>query len=147
ELTEFLGVIAWHVTTGNPKNDDYRDARWSISAALTRTLWDNYRVTEFDQAVDRTDDFGELNLSFQGVASSYIHRRDAPARPKSALRERVRAGAARRRRDRQGAAQELGGGAPAREGQGMALAAYPETSGRRDVAEWRAARPDVSQRG
>jgi hypothetical protein len=80
ELTEFLGAIAWHVTTGNPKNDDYRDARWSIGAALTRTLWENYRVSKFDHAVDRADDFGELILRFHGTASCYIHRRDAPAR-------------------------------------------------------------------
>jgi hypothetical protein len=83
ELTQFLGAIAWHVTTGNPQKDDYKDARWSITAALTRTLWDNYRVTKHDQAVDRADDFGELILSFQGMASSYIHRRDAPARSRS----------------------------------------------------------------
>jgi hypothetical protein len=83
ELAEFLGAIAWHVTTGNPKSDDYRDALRSINAALTRTLWENYRVSEFDQAVDRTDDWGELTVSFHGTASCYVHRRDAPARPTS----------------------------------------------------------------
>lgn len=82
ELTEFLEAIAWHVITGNPKNDDYRDARWSISVALTGTLWENYRVSEFDQSVDRADDFGELIVSFHGTASSYMLRRDAPARPR-----------------------------------------------------------------
>ena len=88
ELTEFLQAIAWHVTTGNPrtmttKSNDYRDALSSINAGLTKTLWDNYRVSEFDKAVDRTDEWGELMVSFHGTASSYIHRRDAPARPRS----------------------------------------------------------------
>jgi hypothetical protein len=79
ELTEFFQGIAWHVTTGN----DYRDALSSINAGLTRTLWDNYHVSEFDQAVDRTDELSDLTITFQGTASSYFHRRDAPARPRS----------------------------------------------------------------
>jgi hypothetical protein len=83
ELTEFLQAIAWHVTTGNLKNSDYRDALSSINAGLTKTLWHNYRVSEFDQAVDRTNEWGEPIVSFHGTASSYVHRRDAPARPRS----------------------------------------------------------------
>jgi hypothetical protein len=46
-------------------------------------LWDNFRVSEFDEAVDRTDEWGELIVSFHGTASCYIHRRDAPARRRS----------------------------------------------------------------
>lgn len=83
ELTELLQVIAWHVTTGNPKSNDYRDALSSINAGLTKTLWDNYRVSYFDKVVDRTDEWGELSVSFHGTASCYILRRDAPARPRS----------------------------------------------------------------
>jgi hypothetical protein len=81
ELTEFLNAIAWHVTTGNPKSDDFRQARSSINASLTRTLWDNYRVSELDHADDQ--DWGELTVSFHGTASCYVDRRDAPARPRS----------------------------------------------------------------
>ena len=83
ELIRFLGDIAWHATTGDPKNDDYSDARWNIRDALTRTLWDYYHVSEFDQAVDKTDEWGELIVSFHGTASCYIRRRDALKRPKS----------------------------------------------------------------
>jgi hypothetical protein len=78
ELTEFLEATAWHVTTGNPNNDDYRDSKLSINSALTRTMWDTYRVSELDQPDDQ--DWGELSLSFHGTASCYILRRDAPAR-------------------------------------------------------------------
>jgi hypothetical protein len=78
ELVGFLEAVAWHVTTGNPNNDDFRDAKLSINSALTRTLWDNYRVSELDEADNQ--DWGELNLSFHGTASCYILRRDAPAR-------------------------------------------------------------------
>ena len=35
-------------------------------------LWDNFRVSEFDEAVDRTDEWGELIVSFHGTASCYI---------------------------------------------------------------------------
>jgi hypothetical protein len=83
ELTDFLQGIAWHVTTGNAKSNDYRDALSSINVGLTRTLWDNYRVSIFDQAVDRTDDGNELIVSFHGTASCYILRRDAPTGPRS----------------------------------------------------------------
>jgi hypothetical protein len=83
ELTEFLNAIAWHVTTGDANNADFRNAQSNINYALIRTLWEDYRVTEFDQAVDRADDFGELTLSLHGTATCYIHRRDAPARPRS----------------------------------------------------------------
>jgi hypothetical protein len=81
ELTEFLEAIVWHLTDGNRKGDDYRDARSSINAALVGTLWDHYRVSELDDADDQH--WGELTLSFQGTASCYIHGRDAPARASS----------------------------------------------------------------
>jgi hypothetical protein len=81
ELTEFLEAIVWHVTDGNRKGDEYRDARSSINAALIGTLWDNYRVSELDDADDQH--WGELTLSFQGTASCYVHCRGAPARASS----------------------------------------------------------------
>jgi hypothetical protein len=48
--------------------------------ALTRTLWDNYRVSQYDDADD--EQWGELNASFHGWAFFYFDRRDAPARGK-----------------------------------------------------------------
>lgn len=78
ELSEFLGQIAWHVTTGDPNNEDFKGARSNINSAFTRTLWDAYHMSEFDQAEDQH--WGELTVSFHGRASCYVHRRDAPAR-------------------------------------------------------------------
>jgi hypothetical protein len=54
----------------------------SINRALTETLWNNYRISQYDQP--DFDDWGELNLSFHGTADFYIDRKDAPARPRTA---------------------------------------------------------------
>jgi hypothetical protein len=78
ELTQFLEAIAEHVTSPDPKSDEYVAARQTIRNELTQTLWDNYRVSQYDRA-DSEDD-PELNLSFQGSAEFYIDRRDARAR-------------------------------------------------------------------
>ena len=72
ELVEFLDAIAVHVTS------DQAAARQSIVYALTRTLWDNYRVSQYDKPHD--EDWGEVNVSFGGMAKFYISRKDAPAR-------------------------------------------------------------------
>jgi hypothetical protein len=82
ELTEFLGAIAMHVTSPDRKSEDYIAAGLSIQYALIKVLWYNYRVSQYDNPDD--EDWGELNLSFQGTADFYIDRKDAPARPKSA---------------------------------------------------------------
>jgi hypothetical protein len=75
ELTEFLGDIALHVAS---KPDERRNAQQSIQSALTRTLWDNYRVSPYDEP--DFDEWGELTVSFHGTALFYINRRDATAR-------------------------------------------------------------------
>jgi hypothetical protein len=84
ELSGFLGIIAWHVTGSDPENDDPMDAERRIQAALTRTLWDNYRISEYDDQDD--EQWGELAVSFRGKAFTYFQRRDAPARPGSRQR-------------------------------------------------------------
>jgi hypothetical protein len=76
-LVGFLSTIAQYLTTGDPNNDDYRNAQSSINSALLMTLWENYRVSEFDDVVDRTDDWGEVSLRFQGTASYYMDRKTA----------------------------------------------------------------------
>jgi hypothetical protein len=50
--------------------------------ALTHTLWDNYRLSQYDAPDD--EDWGELNVSFRGTANFYLDRRDAPARVRNA---------------------------------------------------------------
>jgi hypothetical protein len=78
ELTDFLGLMVWHLTSGESNQSDYKDALAAINAGLTKTLWNHYRVSEYAQSDDQ--DWGELQLSFHGTASSYVRRMDAPAR-------------------------------------------------------------------
>ena len=91
ELTEFLDAVAWHVTTDGAENSSYINARQHIQSALTQTLWDNYRISEFDDWMATWEEWpdeqkGELTVSFHGTAFFYINRRDAPARPGSRQR-------------------------------------------------------------
>ncbi|KRR14542.1 hypothetical protein [Bradyrhizobium valentinum] len=79
ELSDFLHAVAFHVTTGVADQSDYQSARLSIQSALTKTLWDNYRVSQYDNPDD--EQWGELNVSFNGTADFFKRRRDAPARP------------------------------------------------------------------
>jgi hypothetical protein len=81
ELNSFLDAIAWHVVRAESQSDEYRNARLNKLHALSSTLWDNYRVSEYDDADD--EQWGELNVGFLGTAFFYIDRRDAPARPDS----------------------------------------------------------------
>jgi hypothetical protein len=78
DITQFLDGIAVHVTTGQGSNEDYIKAGQSIQFALTRTLWDNYRVSQYDR--DDGAQWGELTVSFSGLAFFYIDRRDARMR-------------------------------------------------------------------
>jgi hypothetical protein len=75
ELTEFLGAIALHVTSNDPKRAENLAARQAIMAALTQTLWGEYRISQYDRAVGDVEDWGELNVRFQGVAEFYIRRK------------------------------------------------------------------------
>lgn len=77
ELTQFLGMIASHVTNPDPKSDAYVAARQRIEASLTETLWANYRISEFDRVFANEEDFdwGDLSLNFYGTAEWYIIRR------------------------------------------------------------------------
>jgi hypothetical protein len=78
-ITEFLDVIASHVTNPSPKSDEYVGARHLIQASLTATLWENYGISEFDHVFANEADlnWGELNVSFHGAAEWYITRRNA----------------------------------------------------------------------
>jgi hypothetical protein len=75
ELNEFLGAIRIHVTD---QNEDGINARQSIQSAQINTLWDNFRVSQYDHNDD--EQWGELTVNFNGLAFFYIDRRDAPAR-------------------------------------------------------------------
>jgi hypothetical protein len=78
-ITDFLDVIASHVTNPSPKSDEYVSARQGVQAALMEMLWDKYRISEFDRvfANEEDMDWGDLNVSFHGSADGYIKRRAA----------------------------------------------------------------------
>jgi hypothetical protein len=75
ELTEFLGAIALHVTSSDPKRAENLAERQAIMAALTQTLWGEYRISQYDRAVEDVEDWGELNVCLQGVAEFYMRRK------------------------------------------------------------------------
>ena len=72
ELMEILGVITMHVISNNPKSVESLVARQSIHYALTETLWGNYRISQYDRHLGDVEDWGDLKLSFHGVAEFYI---------------------------------------------------------------------------
>ena len=82
-ITEFLDIIASHVTNPSPKSDEYVSARQGIQAALMEMLWDNYGISEFDRVFANEEDldWGELNVRFHGAAEWYITRRNLGTRP------------------------------------------------------------------
>jgi len=82
ELRDFLWIIATYVTSPgpDPNSKERIVAGLTINSALTKTLWDHYRISQYDKPGDNDGDWGDLELSFQGTANSYIDSRDAPAR-------------------------------------------------------------------
>jgi len=72
ELTQFFGTIADHVTNHDPKSNERAAALQSINYVLTKTLWDNYRILQYDQPDDQ--DWGDLELQLRGSPASYIER-------------------------------------------------------------------------
>jgi hypothetical protein len=74
ELTRFLGDVALHVTG----DAERRNAQQNIQSALIRPLWENYCISPYDDP--DFEEWGELTVRFNGTASFFIDRRDAPAR-------------------------------------------------------------------
>ena len=75
ELMEFLGAIALHVTSSDPKSAEKLAARQAIMAALMQTLWGEYRISQYDRAVGDVENWGELKVQLQGVAEFYMRRK------------------------------------------------------------------------
>ena len=68
-ITEFLGIIASHVTNPSPSNDEYVSARQGIQVALTETLWENYGTSEYGR-VFANDETYERELPWR---SGVVH--------------------------------------------------------------------------
>ncbi len=46
---------------------------------MTETLCDEYRIAEYDRQLGDYEDWGELEVNFQGVAEFYMQRKIADA--------------------------------------------------------------------
>jgi len=72
-ITDLLDNIAMHVTDPKPNSPEYAAARRTIHFALTKPLWDTYRISEFSKDFDNQD-WGEIELQLNGSAEWYIER-------------------------------------------------------------------------
>jgi hypothetical protein len=73
DIMSVVGAVQLHVTDSQTERIQ---ADQSVHFALTKTLWDNYRISQFSK-LDLGQDWGELLVSFEGTASFYIGRRQA----------------------------------------------------------------------
>ena len=58
---------------------DQVPALQNINYAMTRALWQHYRISQYDKPSDIDLDEGELELTFHGTAGFYIDRMNSPA--------------------------------------------------------------------
>lgn len=73
DIMSVVGAVELHVTDSQTERIQ---ADQSVHFALTKTLWDNYRISQFSK-LDLGQDWGELLVNFEGTASFYIGRRQA----------------------------------------------------------------------
>jgi hypothetical protein len=76
-VMDFLKSLAVHVVDPKPQSAEYAAATNAINMAMQKTLWDSYRISQFDLADDV--DWGELELGLHGTPSWYFGRRDCKA--------------------------------------------------------------------
>jgi len=74
-IAGFLSSIAMHTCESDPEDGKPTDPHQVIVAALTKALWDTQRITEFADLDGQ--DWGELSLQFNGLATAwYFNRRE-----------------------------------------------------------------------
>jgi hypothetical protein len=72
----FLSSIAMHTCDKNPKDGKPTDPSQVIVATLTKALWETQRITEFADLDGQ--DWGDVSLQFNGLATDfYFTRREA----------------------------------------------------------------------
>lgn len=75
-LVGFLTGLAGHVVDQDKQTGEYSAATNAINQAMLKTLWENYRISEFDLPDFENVNWGELELYFQGTPTWYFERRD-----------------------------------------------------------------------
>jgi hypothetical protein len=73
-IHDFLAGVALHVCRPERNSTNYLEARADIDRAMTKVLWENAEISEFDFG----QDYGELRLRLAGSAVWYLERRQAP---------------------------------------------------------------------
>jgi hypothetical protein len=73
-LRGFLENIASHVCNNDTRSKEYLETRVYIDRALSRVLWQNQRITQFDFD---GQGYGELELLLEGSPVRYFDRRQA----------------------------------------------------------------------
>ena len=66
-IAEFLGAVAMHVCEDNPKNDENINVNQAIVGALTKALWYNQQITEYEAKI-----WGDLSLHLHGQATPLV---------------------------------------------------------------------------
>jgi hypothetical protein len=79
-IHDFLVGVALHVCRPERNSTNYLEARADIDRAMTKVLWENNRISEFDFG----QDYGELRLRLAGSAVWYLKRRQAPRNQRAA---------------------------------------------------------------
>jgi hypothetical protein len=76
DIAGFLSIIAMHTCDSKQKSNGDSDVHQAIFAALTKAMWQNQQITEFEDLDGQ--DWGELELHLQGLATPwYFSQRDA----------------------------------------------------------------------
>jgi hypothetical protein len=73
DASEFLSAMAMHVCD---MTEDRVQWRMAIETGMTRALWQSHHIAEFGKD---GEDYGEIQLQFNGSAAGYFQRRDVPA--------------------------------------------------------------------
>jgi hypothetical protein len=79
-IRDFLAGVALHVCDSDSSTREYLQSQMYIDRALTESLWQTGRITEFGMD---GEDWGELELQLDGSASWYFDRREAWLRQQS----------------------------------------------------------------
>jgi hypothetical protein len=73
-IQSFLTDIALHVSDPDQNSSEYLRTRHCIDSALMQVLWQTVAVSEFGMD---GEDWGQLELRLNGIATWYLVRRDA----------------------------------------------------------------------
>lgn len=78
-IAEFLGAVAMHVCEDNPKNDENINVNQAIVGALTKALWYNQQITEYEAKIGAISHY--TSMAKQLLGTSIEERPHKSSRP------------------------------------------------------------------